>query len=231
MTSVTHTGPTTDLDHVVQQLERDVGPPESWPPPVQLGSLALCVMNSILSTGNRSESVVRVLNRYREVRREADSDPELDGPDDLLATISACGGPAGLADALDNHWRAWSRKTAPLKMQVIQEAAALLQSESVLSREDLVAAWDNLPLRSRLKQGWLALPGQRSGLTWRYFAMNAGMPGIKADRMLTRWVARTLERTTTSDEVERLLTMAATRLQVDARHLDHALWSFERGRS
>jgi hypothetical protein len=220
-----------NLARVVQHIEKDLGPETSWPTPVLLESLAQCVMNSIYSTGNRSESVVRVLDRYRKRRREAGHDPALDGPAELLAEIDACGGPDGFSDALDNRWRAWSRKTAPLKTQVIQQAAQLLLEESVGTREELEVALEKPTTQDALKRGWLGLPGQRSGLTWRYFLMNAGLPGIKADRMITRWMTRTLGRSTTPAEAERLLLNAADLLGVHARHLDHALWVRERQRS
>jgi hypothetical protein len=80
-----------------------------------------------------------------------------------------------------------------------------------------------------LKRNWLRLPGQRSGLTWRFFLMNAGMAGIKADRMITRWTSRALGRKVTPQQAERILT-AAERLGVETRRLDHAVWEQERRR-
>lgn len=220
-----------DLARVVQILHIDLGPEASWPAPVRLESLAQCIMNSIYSTGNRSESVIRVLDRYRKRRREAGQDPNLDGPAELLDEIAKCGGPERFAEALENRWRAWSQKAAPLKTQVIQQAAELLHGESVNTCEQLEAALEKPTTRDALKRGWLDLPGQRSGLTWRYFLMNAGMPGIKADRMITRWTTRTLGRSTTPVEAEQLLHSAAHRLGVEARRLDHALWAHERQRA
>lgn len=104
----------------------------------------------------------------------------------------------------------------------------LLVSASVHNRDELEAALANSASHDRLKQSWLALPGQRSGLTWRYFLMNPGMPGVKADRMITRWTSRALRRTVTPAEAERILIGAAERLSLDTRHLDHAVWDIER---
>lgn len=83
---------------------------------------------------------------------------------------------------------------------------------------------------ARLKQNWLALPGQRTGLTWRYFLMNSGMPGIKADRMITRWTSRAVRRRLAPPEAERILTSAAEHLDLNTRRLDHAVWNDERVR-
>ncbi len=213
---------------VVTRLEMDLGPQESWPDPVRLESLAQCVMNSIFSTGNRSEGVVRVLDRYRQRRRTAGHDPALDGPAELLDEIQACGGPEGFAQALGARWRAWPRREAPRKSVVIQRAAELLVERSVNSHDDLVVTLEKGASAAELKSDWLALPGQCSGLTWRYFLMNAGMPGIKADRMITRWTERALGRPARAGEAEALLKSAARSLEVAERHLDHALWDHER---
>lgn len=219
-----------DLAHVTQRIKADLGPQSSWPSPVLLDGLAQCVLNALYSTGNRSEAVVRVLDRYRQRRLAAGADPETDGPAELLLEIESCGGPQGFADELQNYWRAWQRKTAPYKTEVIYGAAELLASSSVRNRDQLKAALANPATHERLKKGWLALPGQRSGLTWRFFLMNSGMPGIKADRMITRWTSRALGRKVRPPEAERILTGAAQRLGVDARRLDHAVWDEERRR-
>jgi hypothetical protein len=44
----------------------------------------------------------------------------------------------------------------------------------------------------QLKQAWLAVPGQRSGISWRYLLMLAGIPEVKPDRMIRRFVADAL---------------------------------------
>jgi hypothetical protein len=219
-----------EVAQVVGRLTAELGPQSTWPTPVLLEGLALCVLNAVYSTGNRSESVVRVLDRYRRRRSEAGASPDTDGPAELVAEINSCGGPAGFADALDNHWRAWQHKSAPYKTDVIHGAAQLLVTESVHNRDDLQAALEIPTRHDALKRGWRGLPGQRSGLTWRYFLMNAGMPGIKADRMIMRWTSRALKRPTTPKEAAQILTDAASRLGVDTRRLDHAVWDRERQR-
>jgi hypothetical protein len=153
-----------------------------------------------------------------------------DTPADLRVEIYSCGGPEGFADALGNHWRAWPSKTAPYKAEVILEAAELLAKASILDRTDLDAALQDSARHEQLKQEWLRLPGQRSGLTWRFFLMNAGMPGIKADRMITGWTSRAVARSVAPQEAERILTATAISLGVDTRRLDHAVWDHERRR-
>ncbi len=131
---------------------------------------------------------------------------------------------------LDNPWRAWQSKAAPYKTVVILGAAKLKGSD-VQTSDDLKLAMGSPDEHNRLKSGWLALPGQRSGLTWCYFLMNSGMPGVKADPMITRWVSRAVGRTVKPTEAEAILLAAAGRLDVDAKHVDHAVWAVQRGRT
>ena len=115
-----------DVARVVDELESTLGDPSTWPAPVTLPGLALCILNSIYSTGNLSQTVAKVLNSYRERRWAAGANPDEDGPAELLCEIRSCGGPEGFADAIGNHWRAWQRTTAPFKAQVVYDAAHLV---------------------------------------------------------------------------------------------------------
>ena len=149
----------------------------------------------------------------------------------MVQEIERWGGPSGFAAELNNYWRAWQSKTAPYKTEVILGAAQLLQRSGVRTKEDLSSALASSNERDRIKSEWLALPGQRSGLTWRYFLMNSGMPGVKADRMITRWVSRAVDRTVSSKEAEAILLGVAEEMGVDAAHLDHAVWAAQRRQS
>jgi len=59
-----------DVDMAVAAAEAELPDRGSWPSPVFLDGLGLCVMNAVYSTRNHSSAVVRVLDRYRERRRE-----------------------------------------------------------------------------------------------------------------------------------------------------------------
>lgn len=76
------------------------------------------------------------------------------------------------------------------------------------------------------------------GVTWEYFTMLLGKPGVKADRWIIAWVSYVLrrsERPVTSHEAGDLLRGAHSRLiDTDGRNapsltqLDHAIWSHAR---
>lgn len=75
-------------------------------------------------------------------------------------------------------------------------------------------------------------------VTWEYFTMLLGHPGIKADTWVTRWVSDAVgaERQLSSDHANALLKRAATELGIAAgsaerpnlTQLDHAIWKVAR---
>lgn len=52
-------------------------------------SLALCIIDSIFSTGSHYNSVINVVNEYRAYRRAENGDADQDGTKELLATFAA----------------------------------------------------------------------------------------------------------------------------------------------
>lgn len=61
-------------------------------------------------------------------------------------------------------------------------------------------------------------------MTFRYFLMLLGRPGITADTWIRRFVSEAVGRRVGDGEAERLLTEAAHERNVDATLLDHAVW-------
>ncbi len=73
---------------------------------------------------------------------------------------------------------------------------------------------------------------QGPGVTWHYVQMLAGIPGIKPDRMIIRFVAKALNRpvkTVGAAFCVELLTAVAGELSMTASELDHAIWNYQRG--
>lgn len=61
-------------------------------------------------------------------------------------------------------------------------------------------------------------------VTWDYFLMLVGHDGVKADTLVTRFVAEALGRKLGDREVSRLVTEAAKKLEIPASALDHSIW-------
>lgn len=200
----------------------DVG---TWEmPPGYPQSLALCIIDSIQSIGVRYRSVENVVRKYRDYRGVDRANR--DGAPDLLGVFEHLG-VDGFMKTIGNAHRTSSRNGV-LKAEVIREAATLLVADAPTIDEFRQRAHDD-----DLKSQWLALSGQGSGISWRYALMLAGVPGVKADRMVRSFVGKALGRDPRSfgvRELEELVIGAAEHLRIHPTLADHLIWRVESGR-
>jgi hypothetical protein len=116
---------------------------------------------------------------------------------------------------------------------VIRDAARVLDEAGISTTADLRnAAKDEAQLAS-VEAAWRAMTGQGSGITWHYMQILAGIPGVKPDRMICRFIADSLglpRRDVTPPFALEILTAAAKELGVSPTDLDHAVWQFQRSR-
>jgi hypothetical protein len=225
---------TDDLGALVAACDADLGDPDLWfTPDGYPDSLALCIIDSIYSTGARYSSVVNVVRRYREHRASRGGDPDTDGADELGATIAELGGADPWASRIGNRRPTSTAAGAPLKAETIATLAEVLPLEGVRSTADLRAAAATADALKAVERAWRATPGQRSGITWEYALMLAQIPGVKADRMVIKYVTRAIGCRPGSLLPERaaaLVSGAAEAKGWNVIHLDHAIWRFESGR-
>jgi len=196
-------------------------------------SLALCIIDSIQSTGVKYPSVEKVVARYRAYRRERAGDPNADGIPELLATFKRCNGPDGWAEKIGNGHRTSTRGGAPLKAFAIEQVAEVLKEHGINTAPDLRDAGRDEGRFQEVRRGWCSVVGQRSGITWHYAGMLAGVDGVKPDRMICRFVADSLEvprRGVDAEFVYGIVMATAVELGMTAFALDHAIWQFQRGR-
>lgn len=84
-----------------------------------------------------------------------------------------------------------------------------------------------------MHRAWRAVPGQCSGITWHYVQMLAGIPGLKPDRMICRFVADALgmpRGAVATGFALRTLTAAAVEMGMSPTEFDHSVWQSQRGR-
>ena len=216
-----------NLTELVLRRTRDkLGDPNSWKSPSGYpDSLALCVIDSIQSLGVRYSTVEHVVQRYRAARPGA---ADTDGPAELLSTFDDSGVVDGWARDIGNRNRTSTQPGAPLKALAIKEAASVVERAGVSSPEALRALGPEQ--LAEVKAGWLRVSGQRSGISWRYFLMLAGVPGVKADRMICRFVQNATGKTKPAiapGVAAQAVAGAALRLNVSATTLDHAIWRWQ----
>lgn len=216
---------------LVGAILRDAPKSDRWFIPTGYPSVALALIDAIYSTGNHYGGVLNALARYRTARHDDGADPETDSASNLLAAAERWGGVDGLAERT-NQWRTSTKSGAPRKAQAVLGAAGILVGNGLDTRDDIRQALmdPHAPKRTPVKERWLALPGQRSGLTWTYFLMLCGIPGVKADRMVTRYLRRALDRDIDPREAAGVVAHAARTLGVEQIPLDHVIWRIESGR-
>jgi hypothetical protein len=83
-------------------------------------------------------------------------------------------------------------------------------------------------------KSWREVTGQRSGITWAYVLMLAGIPGIKANRVVVEYVANALEVPVAEVDAKtaiELVREVAKRKGWNSIHTDHAIWRFQTRRA
>lgn len=223
-------------DHTSERLHALVAACEQFrgskAPPGYRDGLALCVIDSVQSTGVTYSSVENVVARYRAYRRGQGGDPNRDGIAELLATFDGLGDPGGWAQTIGNSNRT-STRGGILKAEAIRDAAGVLDAEGIGTTTALRTAAEDEVRLTRVRSAWCGVTGQRSGITWHYMQMLAGIPGVKPDRMICRFIADALQMTrrgVTPTFATEILTAAAKEMGTSPTDLDHAVWQFQRSR-
>jgi hypothetical protein len=196
-------------------------------------SLALCVVDSIQSSMVTYSSVVNVVNRYRQYRHAQGSNPATDGAHELLVTFDELRGANGWAKEIGNDNKTSTHRGAPLKAVAIREAAKALSAKDIFTTQDLRDVAQDPDRLAQVGAAWLAVSGQSSRITWHYVQMLAGLPGIKPDRMIRRFIAKaigTSVRSVTPEFAVQLLIETATEMGVSPTDLDHGIWQWQRKR-
>jgi hypothetical protein len=217
-----------DLELLVARCEGELGPPASWPvPDGYRDSLALCILDAVWSIGVRYRSVENVVDTYRRLREQDGALPNLDDAAALVDLIERLGGPAAFADAVGNRQRT-STCNGVLKAEAVSLAAQALVAAVV------DAAWQLREADSdqlgRAKSQWRRVPGQRSGVSWRYLLLLTGRQEVKPDPMIMGFVSAARARPTTAAVAADLVLAAADRMGVEPRVLDHRIWRYQSGR-
>ncbi len=211
-----------------------LGDPALWFRPLRYpDGLALCIIDSIQSTGAHYASVVNIVNRYRAERGDA---AKTDGTAELLRTFEEHGGADGWAASIGNRKPASTKAGAPLKAAIVERVARALHDAGIRTTHDLREHASLEPgnegRRASTKKLWTSIEAQRSGITWEYALMLAGLPGVKADRMVLRFVAEATGRNdVTPESAAKLVRDAAKQMDVSATDLDHAIWRSASGRA
>lgn len=229
----------TDFDVTVSDLTKTCrelfGDETQWiEPEGYRNSIALCIIDSIYSTGSHYTSVIKVIAKYCAYRRAHGGDPTTDTTDDLLRTFDELGGSAGWAQMVKNVKPAHTGTGALLKAEVVRQAAQMLTGLGNSTTEQLASTHTEQDAIESLKIAWQNLPSQSSGITFNYFLILAGYQSVKPDRMILKFLAdhTDLEVTEMSKaKVTDLISRVANAYPTEPRKLDHVIWRFTSGRN
>ena len=202
-------------------------------------SLSLCVIDAVYSISVRYEGTKAVVEHYCQhyevpkFRPDAAILPEKDAQDSLQALcdrITSLGAERMASEVFHNRQRTSTVKGI-LKAEAVLRFASALVNHGINYFQDI--QW---PLPDGLEEAIKAIPGQRSGISLRYFLMLAGSDDlIKPDRMVLRFLGDALQRDVGFDEAQPLLAATSRKLKAEyprltPRLLDHAIWQHQRKR-
>ena len=223
-----------DVDKLVAACSRLLPLPEKWAGVAGYPEgIALAVIDAIWSIGTRYPITRGVIGRYRGFRRRGQADASNDSLTDLLDLYERLGGIDAFIDTIGTRNRVSTQPGATRKAEAVHTAASLLKGLGLDTAEQFRAA-DGTELGRSAQEAWRTVPGQGSGISWRYLRMLLGLPDVKPDRMVRRFTAAALgveQDTLAPDDVATLVQAAATRMNVDPRALDHEIWEYQSGRA
>jgi len=202
-------------------------------------SLPLCVIDSVFSIGVRYESVRNVIDRYcRQFGLPKQSPKGTVPPREQQESITAFLARVAPIDADRLATEVFGNRQRTSARNGILKADAVVQFADVLARHRIEQLQDVLEASglSNVEDDVRGIPGQSSGLSWRYFLMLAGREDlVKPDRMIFRFLERVVGRSVGPDEAQAMLTAAARELDrefpgIKPRTLDNLIWRQERER-
>lgn len=209
------------LAHIGRTIGLD---PNEWPPrppgyPDQIEAALIDAVFSLRATyGQSSTKGPRAV-----VKRWANYvDRPLNNLEKLVQDVQALGGHASFREVLKHGGVA-----VPNAADKPTKALAVLVSAQSLVDFGVVTADDAIHERQRQPKELVRAIQAGRGVgpqAATYFLMNLGVPGVKADVMVTRFVAAALNEPAFAETAANLVTWAADQLDADVIRLDHAIW-------
>lgn len=210
---------------LLAHIERTIGlDPDKWPPsphgyPDQIEAALIDAVFSLRATyGQSSAKGPRaVVGRWANY-----VDRPLDNLEKLVENVKMLGGHDAFREVLKHGGVAVPRAAdKPTKALAVLVSAQSLVDFGVITAEDAIRERGRHPkdLLRAIQAGRGVGPQAAT-----YFLMNLGVPGVKADVMVTRFVKTALGAAASAEIAAILVTRAAELLHADVIRLDHAIW-------
>jgi len=209
-----------------------------WPDPKVLlpqaddryRSLPLCVIDAVYSIGVRYESTERTVADFCKWSRwRYEQEYTIREFLDLVSRYA--GNWEALAVEVFRNRQRTSSRSGILKAEAVYRFAEKLHGFGIDTLADVSRIGSDRLLLSAIT----AIPGQGSGVSFKYFLMLTGYDGIvKPDRMVARFVADALGRQAVSSDLAEALVLSAHDVlrgetpRLTAAFLDYGIWSHQR---
>jgi hypothetical protein len=194
------------------------------------------VIDAVFSIGVRYESTVRTVSDFCARYRWHRDGRGRTGGDHTISDFLQ------ILQSYENRWEDMARevfhnrqrtstRSGILKAEAVHRFSQTLQRFRIETFADALKAG----LRDDLRRAIKTIPGQASGLSYSYFLILAGNEdGVKADRMVTRFVGNALGVPNVSPELaEDLVRKASAALRSEFPRLmpstlDNKIWKYQR---
>ncbi|RJT78029.1 hypothetical protein D6T63_13870 [Arthrobacter cheniae] len=206
----------SDVQQLLTMIETEL-PRDEWAvwPGGRAGAIESALIDAVLSIqanyGSEHNGVRGAVNRYVTAL----------GPDPVANDLQRLAdfNPETLQMLLNDQMISGRTKAS-----AIQDAAQSLVSVGVVAADDLEGT------NSEHKKAYTKVHGL-GAVTWEYFCMLLGTPGVKADTWIVAAVGRAVQRQVSPQEAREIVIAAAQALDENPTNLDHALWAHERSRA
>ncbi len=201
--------------------------------------LPLCVIDAVYSIGARYSSTRQTVERFCRYFDLSSVGPVPALPpaqqlsvEQLLLWYARHGLEMMATNVYQNRQRT-SPRNGILKAEAVRRFAEVLYQHGVNYREDVIRVEGKAEFEAQI----FAIPGQRSGISLRYFYMLAGnTEQVKPDRMVLRFLHAATSTWLSPEASAQLLQAACDELrqrhpQLTLRALDHAIWQHQRTRT
>lgn len=198
-------------------------------------SLPHCVVDAVFSIGVRYTSTINTVHKFCDYYKlpiySRQRVPEADQLSicQFLELINDFT-PDDLADKIFHNRQRTSPVNGILKAQAVRMWAVVLKNHEMNYLQDVIKIIEN----EDFEKGITRIPGQRSGLSTRYFYMLSGSDNfIKPDRMIRRFLASVIDSILTIQETHDVIISTYQILKneyplLTPRLLDFQIWSYQR---
>ena len=228
------------LNPIVKKIKKDIQLLQS-----NLGdeyfynSLSLCIIDAVFSMGVRYTSTENTVKKYcnffkLQTFRDRDdkrfpNHKNQDTVENLISQIEDLSISKFTEQVFNNKQRT-STKSGILKTEAVLMFAKVLVDSGISSFKDIDKLFKSEIVEKRIKE----IPGQNSGISFKYFLMLSGNDKlIKPDRMIIRYVEEIVGFKLDEKVTIKLIQDAAKILNkefpnINSRSLDHEIWKYQK---